>query len=130
MSKPPNLPDEVLQFIARRIDSVPHLEALLLLRENASVGWTNQEVAGRVYVSVERAGAILASLCHDGFIVMSHEEPGDYRYNEAWDQNGLMAMVASSYRQQLVQVASLIHAKNASVAVRDFARAFEFKKKD
>jgi hypothetical protein len=41
-----------------------------------------------------------------------------------------MQQVAACYRRQLVHVASLIHAKAASEAVRDFARAFQLKRED
>jgi len=130
VTKHNDVPDDVLHFISRRIDTVPHLEALLLLWEQPQVDWTEEQIAARVYVSHERARSILAALLSNGLISLSPTAANHYRYNSAWDQNGLMEKVATSYRQHLVHVAGLIHAKAASDAVKHFARAFEFKKKE
>lgn len=125
------IPEEVLRFIERRIDSVPHLEALLLLRENPAQSWSDSEVAARVYVSRERAQLVLADLLRHGLIVAAPEAPVTlYSYNGTWDEEHLMDKVAAAYSRQLVHVASLIHAKAASEAVRDFARAFRLKDED
>ncbi len=124
------IPEEVLRFIERRIDSVPHLEALLLLRENPAKSWSDSEVAARVYVSRERAQGILVDLLRHGLISAGAASPTTYTYNGAWDEEKLMDKVAAAYSRQLVHVASLIHAKAASEAVRDFARAFRIKDQD
>jgi hypothetical protein len=51
-----------------------------------------------------------------------------YRYEASWDETGMMMQkTVEAYRHHLVRVANLIHSK-ASPAVRDFARAFQFKK--
>lgn len=126
------IPEEVLRFIERRIDSVPHLEALLLLRENPAKSWSDGEVAARVYVSRERAQVILADLLRHGLIAVAAPPATAtlYAYNGTWDEEHLMDKVAAAYGKQLVHVASLIHEKAASEAVRDFARAFRLKDKD
>jgi len=123
------IPEEVLRFIERRIDSVPHLEALLLLRENPEKPWSDGDIAARVYVSRERAQIILADLVRHG-LISAGAAPATYSYNGAWDEEQLMDKVAAAYGKQLVHVASLIHAKSASEAVRDFARAFRLKDED
>lgn len=119
------IPEEVLRFIERRINSVPHLEALLLLRENASRTWSDTDIAARVYVAPERAGVVLSDLARHGFI--TSVAPDRYAYNASWDESQLMEKVATAYRQHLVHLSEIIHAKAASEAVRDFARAFQFK---
>lgn len=121
-----DLPDDVLRFIADRIDSVPHLEALLLLWEDPARRWTAEEIAARIYVSRELAERLLEDLARQGLVA---GEAGGYAYEAGWDPSGkTMERVANSYSRQLVRVSSLIHSK-ASRGVREFARAFELKKK-
>jgi hypothetical protein len=52
---------------------------------------------------------------------------GLYRYSSGWDASGTtMAEVAAAHRRHLILMTRIIHA-GASAAVRDFARAFNFK---
>jgi len=118
------IPENVLRFIERRIDSVPHMEALLLLWEDSARQWTDAQIAARVYVSDEQARLLLNDLARSGLIAAT---PQGFAYNPTWDETPLMGDVARAYREHLVQVSRLIHAKSTSRAVRDFARAFEFK---
>jgi hypothetical protein len=121
---------DVLEFINRRIDSVPHLEALLLFWEMPSTVWTEEEISKRVYVSSDKAKSILQDLARNGFIVAASEVPGGYHYEQRWDEAQLMPRVAASYRKHLVHLSNLIHTKTASEAVQEFARAFNFTQKD
>ena len=124
------IPEEVLRFIERRIDSVPHLEALLILWEAPSESWTDVGIGARVYISADRARSVLADLARNGLIIAASSVPERYTYNTSWDESQLMSKVATAYRQHLVHLSKLIHAKAASAAVLDFARAFELKDKD
>jgi hypothetical protein len=123
-------PVDVLRFVEARIDSVPHLESLLLFWENPAASWTEADIAARIYVSRERAGAIVADLLRHGFIATTDGQADHYRYDPAWDEAGMMERVATLYRRHVVQLAGLIHEKSGSGAVRDFARAFQFKNGD
>ena len=124
-----NISADVVRFIAERIDSVPHLEALLLLFDSAPKGWSAAEVAARIYISEEQGRALLQGLARQQLVALEAEGVQRYRYDGAWDESGTtMRSVAETYRRHLVSVANLIHSK-ASPAVRDFARAFQFKKK-
>ena len=116
-----------MAFIEEQIDSVPHLEALLLMFEQPSQDWTEQEIAARVYVDASAARAILQDLTRREFAVATSPAATAYRYDAGWDPSGeRMAIVARIYRQHLVRITTLIHSK-ASPAVRDFARAFQLK---
>ena len=123
----PELPADVQRFIADQIDTVPHLEALLLLWEGAPASWSTEQLAARIYVSPDDGERILADLRRRKLVRTSDEEPARYAYDPAWDTGDLMAHVAAAYRQDLIRVARFIHAK-ASSSVREFARAFEIKK--
>lgn len=124
----PQIPPSVLQFIAERIDSVPQLEALLLLWESPQRAWTEEELAGRIYVSRQIAALTLQALQRQNLVVAESAESPRYRYNPQWDASGeVMPEVAAAYRRHLVQLATFIHSR-ASTAVREFARAFDLKK--
>lgn len=123
-----HIPRNVLQFIAEKIDTVPELETLLLLRETETHHWSEDEVAARVYVARETARSILEALQRRRLIIVAGEDPLRYRYSPAQDgTRELVTEVATAYRQHLVPMATFIHSK-ASVAVHEFARAFDLKK--
>jgi hypothetical protein len=123
-----DIPEDVLRFLTEKIDSVPHLETLLLLSEAPAQSWTVEQVAARLYTSQEAAGAILKKLQQHRLAAHDASTPSRYRYDPAWDEGGqLMSKISETYRLRLVQVAGFIHSK-ASSSVREFARAFDFKK--
>jgi hypothetical protein len=118
----------VVQFLKKEIESVPHLEALLLLRENPERAWSAEDAGRRLYVEIEHSRRVLDDLVQRGLVV-AEAASGDsvYRYASQDADDGLMQLVAQEYRLRLVQVATLIHTK-PSVAIHDFARAFRLKK--
>lgn len=117
----------VLQFIDTSIDSIPALEALLLLREHENISWNHEEVATRLYVEQSRARALLGSLHRQQLLVLEGSPPR-YRFGPAaMDQREIVTQVASAYRLHLVAITQLIHSKGPP-AVRQFARAFNIKK--
>lgn len=118
------LRQQVDAFILEEIDSVPHLEALLLLWNSRPRPWPTEELARSLYIPLERTQAILHDLQQRAFLI---EEGGRCRWNEASGRQALMAGVDRTYRRELIRISSMIHSK-ASPAVRQFARAFRFKK--
>ena len=124
----PDIPNNVLQFIAEKIDTVPQLEALLLLWESQGRSWSEDEVAARIYVQREAASSILQALQRRDLVAVEGAQPAQYRYCGDWDRSGdLMSQVATAYRRHLIPVATFIHTR-ASSSVREFARAFDLKK--
>jgi DNA-binding HxlR family transcriptional regulator len=122
------IPAHVLQFIAERIDTVPQLEALLLLWEGSQRAWAEEELAARIYVSHQVAAQTLQALLRQNLVTAESAPTPQYRYNPQWDPTGqVMPDVAAAYRRHLVQLATFIHSR-ASTAVREFARAFDLKK--
>jgi len=130
LPKTVDIPEDILQFIARRVDSVPHLEALLLLWQSPAKAWTDEEVAARIYTNRERAGAILVELARHGFITSKEGDPANYMYDSSWDEAQIMPRISTTYRRHLVYVASLIHSKSSSESVQQFSKAFQFTRKD
>jgi len=72
---------EVLQFLTDYIDTVPHLEALLLLWENPDTTWSEAEIAARIYVRPETAGEILRGFARRGFVRAQEAAAFDMRVN-------------------------------------------------
>ena len=123
------LPKDVLEFVAEQIDSVPHLEALLLLYKQTAERWTVERTAARLYVAPETAERILLDLEKRKLLSKRLEAPAtEYAYDPAWDKTGqLMERVVMTYTRYLTPISTFIHSK-ASRSVMEFARAFEFKK--
>jgi len=120
----------VERFLLDSIDTVPHLEALLLLFQSPAIVWSDVELAARIYVNEKQASGILEDLARRSLIVRTEHSPPKYQYvARSAEQSALLDRVARSYRTQLVQLTRLIHS-NASGSVRDFARAFRLKDKD
>ncbi|MGH9703564.1 MAG: hypothetical protein ACRD4K_09330 [Candidatus Acidiferrales bacterium] len=119
---------EAFQFILDKIDSVPHLEALLLLWNTRPNRWSAEDLARRLYIRPHEARSLLADLNRDNIIVVTAESAEQFWYeSKSEEQDRVIGLVDAIYRRQVVRVSTLIHSK-ASSAVRDFARAFRFTK--
>jgi hypothetical protein len=120
--------EEVYRFILNQIDSVPQMEALLLLWESRPREWTENEIAARLYVGIDVVRNIMQTLHRRRLVTLLGESEKRYWYEpKAGDGDRLVEAVAATYRRDLVRVSTFIHSK-ASSAVRDFADAFKFKK--
>ncbi len=119
---------DAYDFILQYIDTVPHLEALMLLWNSRPVGWTCEELATRLYIPPEKVGNLLRDLVRLQWVTESRSLPARYSYfPRSEDQDEMMRRVDAAYRRDLVRISTMIHSK-ASSAVREFARAFRFKK--
>ena len=123
MADDPILAD-LRDFILRYIDSVAHLEALLLLRAAPQTAWETPLVAARLYTSPEQASEVLAQLCDERLLVC---EDGLYRYGgQPPEHLAMIDRLAESYAKQLIPITNLIHSKPRRI--RQFADAFKFRK--
>lgn len=124
------IPPAVERFLLDSIDTVPHLEALLLIFQSPATVWSEEDLAARIYVTDKQAAAILDDLTRRALIARVEQSPAKYQFvAPSPDKTPLLDQVAQSYRTQLVQVTRFIHS-NASGSVRDFARAFRLKDRD
>ena len=120
-----DLPESVKRLIAESIDSIPELEAILLMREDRGHQWTAAEAGQRLYVSTTVAGHILRVLAGRGFLSRKGE---NFRYEPASPElDGVVAALAACYSRALVDVTTLIHSK-PSASVRQFADAFRLRR--
>lgn len=119
---------DVYEYIFEKLDSVPHLEAIILLWNSRPVGWTAEELASRLYVPTERTNEILHDLIRQQFVQQATGSPPRFSYlPRSEEQNEWMFRVDTAYRREIVRISTMLHAK-ASPSVREFARAFRFKK--
>jgi hypothetical protein len=110
-------------FIARYIDSVAQLEALLLLRNKPDEKWTLEGVSRRLYTGESETAAILSRLNSDGMV--AHQDQL-YWYECSPALAPTIDRLSDAYRHQLIAVTNLIHAKPRRI--REFADAFKLKK--
>jgi hypothetical protein len=115
---------QVDKFILEEIDTVPHLEALLLLWNTRPKVWSVDEMEKSLYVSTEATQAILADLKQRG---LATEHSSAYSYNTDFAYETLIREVDKTYRRELLRISRMIHSKAPS-SVREFARAFRFTK--
>ena len=121
------LEKEALAFIKAKIESVPHLEALLLVWRTRPRTWHAPELAARLYIEVDASAQLLRDLAQQHLLTSVPSEDVSFLYEGSPERDQLMTGVEEVYRTQLVRVSTMIHSK-ASPAVRDFARAFRFTK--
>lgn len=119
---------QVDRFILVQIDSVPQLEALLLLFNSRPKSWSVDEMAHALYVRKEVASRILDSLSRRELIAAVPRASETFFYNSNDEErNSLLEDVDAIYRKEVVRISSIIHSK-APAGLRDFARAFRIKK--
>ncbi|HTV09969.1 MAG TPA: hypothetical protein VMD97_13080 [Candidatus Aquilonibacter sp.] len=116
------------RFILDEIDSVPHLEALLLLWRCAPQTSTTAQIAEQLYIAEGHAAAIVDDLHRRGLIERDVAAASSAFYDRrSEERNRLLAAVEESYRRELIRISGIIHSK-ASPSVRAFANAFRFRK--
>jgi len=114
------------QFIVEQIDTIPHLEALLLVWNRRPKGWSLEEMTQSLYVPADLAARVLRDLVQRD--LLEETDSGEFRYkSHSAEKDTLIAQVNETYRRELIRVSRMIHAKAPS-AVRDFAQAFRFTK--
>ena len=124
------IPDDIAQFIAAKIDSVAHLEALLLLRNNPEKQWSVRDLAARLYIDEEQTARLLTDICKQSLIIVVPSEPPLYQYQPSSIQlRRMVDKVAEIYSKHLVPVTNLIHSRPRT-RVQEFADAFKFRKNE
>ncbi len=124
------IPDDVAELLLNRIESIGHLEALLLLRRSPNVEWTSVALTQRLYIAEADAAALLARLATDGFLLTGGAKPVIYQYRaHSGELAGLVDRIAELYKTHLIPITNLIHNK-PRMRIQRFADAFKLKKKD
>lgn len=127
---PTEISADIRRFILTSIPSVPYLEALLLLRGDASPNWNAARLARALYIGEASAQSLLEALLAGGAIqpVQMGSEPAMFRYHPISDDlRAIIDSLAQVHATNLVDVTNLIHARTSRKAQR-FADAFVWKK--
>jgi len=119
-----NVPRQSRRFIAKHIDSIAALEALLLLRAAPHETWEISRVASRLYITEAETTQVLDRLCRDGLLVCNDR---GYRYEcKTNELQRAVDELSGLYARHLIPITNMIHAK--SRRIREFADAFRFRK--
>jgi hypothetical protein len=124
---PPQVPVHILRFLEECIDSVPQLEALLIMFDEPGRRWTVADIGARTYVSPPEATRVLDRLAR-GKLVQPDDSGALFQIRLDDDETrALIGEVARTYRANLTHIATFIHEK-APAPVKEFARAFDLKR--
>jgi hypothetical protein len=122
------IPDDVRQFIFSFIESVAHLEGLLLLRADPQAAWRVDQVAGRLYIDKRQAAEVLAHLSANGFLNATGNQVPAYSYRPASAELAqTVDRVADYYSKYLIPMTNLIHSR-PKPKIQQFADAFRLRK--
>lgn len=120
------IPEDIQRFILRNIDSVPHLEALLLLRYDPKAEWDAKMMAQSLYIGEAKAAEVLADLCASGIAVVQNVAKAVYSYKPTSTELKLtLDRLAEVYAKNLIEVTNLIHSKTGKKA-QEFGDAFRW----
>lgn len=122
------IPPHIRRFLLTSIDSIPHLEALLLIRQNPDLNWDAALLANSLYIQPKAANDLLLKMAAAGFLNVKSEGSGDiYTYNyPPLEKRQMLEELAALYSKYLVLITNFIH--NKSSKAQQFADAFKFKK--
>jgi hypothetical protein len=121
------IPDDIIRFILNSIESVPHLEAILLIYREPKKEWDAKMMAESLYISEKRAAGILADLLDSGFIAVRKYDIPLYRYQpKSLEREKIINRLSIIYADNLIEVTNLIHSKISKQA-KKFVDAFKWK---
>lgn len=126
-----NIPisDELRRFILSNIPSVPHLEALLLMRSESNHQWSIGELAKRLFISEQVTESIVEYFGVIGVVRRVDKHSCLYQYYTPYAEPAqLIDNLAKIYSSSLIEVTHLIHANTDHKAAK-FANAFVWRKK-
>jgi hypothetical protein len=121
-------PADLKQFIDFYIESVPQLEALLLLRGDPARRWQAADVAKSLYIPENIAASLLTEFVRRGFATLEPNAGYVYRSQDA-EIDRLVEQLTQAYQERRVAVVSLIYSKPLN-KVQTFADAFRFGKEN
>nr|WP_314630891.1 hypothetical protein [uncultured Noviherbaspirillum sp.] len=121
---------EDLRRLIFSIPSIPHLEAMLLMRRSGE-SWLPERLAQRLYLPVERTTGILGDLVAARICSVESGTGPAYRYAPFTDElDALVGSLERYYSQNLIEVTNMIHASlRRHSRIQEFADAFKWDKK-
>ena len=120
------MPEDVRRFLLHAVPSVPHLEALLLLRGEPDRSYPRETLAALLYLSPQKVEAIADELVRLGLAGPSGSDAWIYR-PESDEKRQTVDRLAEYYRLNVVRVSQLLHAK-PDRHVLEFSDVFRLRK--
>ena len=118
------LPHDLLEFLARHIDSIAQLEALLIARAAPDTVWDAQSASKRLYIGEQEASDTLAHLAEHALLI---RELTGYKFcPQSPELSRGVELLAEYYKRHLIPITNLIYAKPRRI--RQFADAFKLRK--
>jgi hypothetical protein len=110
--KQTEIPLEVQQFVSASIPTIPHLEALMLLRATAPARWGADSLARRLYISRQAADKVLADLSKDGILGCIEVDAAFFYPARAGAPTALVDQLGALYATRLVEITLLVHSRS------------------
>jgi hypothetical protein len=127
---PDDISPQLKQFVEQHIETVPQLEALLLLRKEPQREWSAADIAKTLYIPPEVAASLLADFVRRGFAILRVPAEATYAYRARDDESDrLIDALRAAYTDRRVAIISLIYSKPLN-KVQTFADAFRFGKEN
>lgn len=123
-----NLSDDMRRFILA-IPSIPYLETILLLRDSPEQKWDIRQVARRLFLGEEKISGMLQDLRDAG--ICAAVEPASELFvfaPQSPDLAQLIDRVADYYAHNLIEVTNMVHSKDGTQRIKQFADAFQWRK--
>jgi hypothetical protein len=131
MSDEPEIPADVRQLLAGKVDSVEKVEVMFLTWREPSTTWTVVTAAERLRLPVDSVGTALDELTADGLLKV---EGLGYRYGAAGAEHTAVSTLGKIYEGDrllvLREMTSLAMERIRSSAARAFSDAFRFRRRE
>ena len=122
------LPQEIVDFIARYIKSLEHLEVLLLVSGTGGKDWTCSAVYEVIKSNESSIDGRLKDLSRQGLLTQGPGSEPVYRFEPADDKvPGVIETLATIYRERRLRVVEAIYSSSGS-QIPGLADAFTLKK--
>jgi hypothetical protein len=102
---------EIRQFVAASIPTIPHLEALMLLRTTTPARWKPDSLARRLYISLQAAAQVLADLSAAGILGCAEADATFFYPARDTAPTALVDQLGALYATRLVEITLLVHSR-------------------
>lgn len=128
------LPRELRELIRWNLESIDHMEMLVLLHRSAPRAWSLDELAHALHLPARTTAQCMESLVRGELAAVARESTGtapvpDYRYAPATDAlSRAVDMLAREYDERPVALVTAVRSR-PSVVLQSFADAFRVRRR-
>ena len=117
-----DIPQHITRFISTSIESVPFIEALLLIYRKSGESWDASKLSKSLFIDLKQAERLIERLRSANFITKELNRQ-TYILNSSIDKT-LLSELNDVYSKNLVEVTNLIHKRTEA---SKFSDAFKLK---